>query len=204
MPLNRLSRRTLNLALLASPALLVRGGPIGAQEASPAASPAADANRYVSEQFGYEIVWPAPWTLVTSDSEEGGYDMVQLAQGEITAYIVLSRPGDTPLSEIAEFMIAGPDTGETFVPGMTETDTLGAPIEGATEDRAWVAYAGNLAGEHVDGFTQFRYGEVRRLEEDLGVGLSIAMPAGSFDGDVAPFSALLDGVTKIAGTPVAG
>jgi hypothetical protein len=30
------------------------------------------------------------------------------------------------------------------------------------------------------------------------------MPAGSFDGDVAPFSALLDGVTKIAGTPVAG
>jgi hypothetical protein len=204
MPLNRLARRTLTLGLLASPALLVRGAPTGAQEASPAASPAADAGRFVSEQFGYEFVWSASWTLVTSGSEEGGYDMVQLEQGEATASIVLSRPGDTPLSEIAEFMIAGPETGETFVPGMTETDTEGVPIEGATENRAWVAYAGNLAGENVDGFTEFRYGEVRRLEADLGVGLSLAMPAGNFDGDIAPFSALLDGVTKLGGTPVAG
>ena len=71
-----------------------------------------------------------------------------------------------------------------------------------TADRAWAAYAGNLAGENVDGFTDFRYGEVRRLEGDLGVALSLAMPAGDFDGDIAPYSALLDGVTKIGGTPV--
>lgn len=158
---------------------------------------------YVSEQFGYQIVWPAEWTLVATDSEEGGFDMVQLTRDDATAYLVISRPGDTPLSEIVEFMAAGPDDEETFVPGMIATDEEGNEIIGETADRAWGAWNGNLAGEIVDGFTQFRYGEVRRLEEDLGVGLSLAMPATSFDKDIAPYAALLDGVTKLDGTPVA-
>ncbi|TXG86553.1 MAG: hypothetical protein E6R14_02770 [Thermomicrobiales bacterium] len=160
-------------------------------------------NTYVSEQFGYQVTWPSDWTYLVSESEPGGFDMVALVNGDATAYIIFSRPGDTPLSEIAEFMIDGPPSAETFVPGMTELDTEGNEIEGETADRAWVAYAGNLAGEDVDGFTQFRYGEVRRLEGDLGVGLSLAMPAGDFDGDIAPYSALLDGVANVGGTPVA-
>lgn len=159
-------------------------------------------NTYISEQFGYQVSWPDDWTLVTTESEPGRYDLVTLIQDDATAFIIFSRPGDTPLSEIAEFMIDGPPTGETFVPGMTELDTEGKEIQGETTDRAWVAYAGNLAGEDVDGFTEFRYGEVRRLEGDLGVGLSIAMPAGEFAGDIAPYSALLNGVTKIGATPM--
>jgi hypothetical protein len=193
-----MSRRTLTLALLASPALLLRAASIGAQESSPVAAE----NLFVSEQFGYQITWPGAWTLVTTDSEEGGFDMVHLVNGDATAYIVISRPGDTPLSEIVEFLAAGPDE-ETFVPGMIATDQEGNEILGETADTAWGAWNGNLAGEIVDGFTQFRYGEIRRLEENLGVGLSIAMPATSFDKDIAPYSALLDGVTRIGGTPVA-
>ena len=158
-------------------------------------------NTYVSEQFGYTIAWPEPWTMTTTGSEAGGYDMVMLEHGDATATIIISRPGDTPLSEIVEFMIDGPDSDETFVPGMVETDITGKPIQGETDDRAWAAYAGNLAGEDVDGFTQFRYGEVRRLESDLGVGLSLAMPAGSFDGSVDAFSALLDGVLSATAAP---
>ena len=159
---------------------------------------------YVSEQFGYQVTWPGDWTYLVSESELGGYDMVTLVKGDAMAFIIFSRPGDTPLSEIAEFMIDGPPSAETFVPGMTELDADGNEIEGETVDRAWVAYAGNLAGEDVDGFTQFRYGEVRRLDGDLAVALSLAMPAGDFDGDIAPYSALLDGVAKVSGTPVAG
>lgn len=200
MPLNRFSRRALALGLVASPALLARAAPAGAQQASPA----ADNNRFVSEQFGYQITWPDAWSYVTSASEPGGYDMVTLISVDATAFIILSRPGDTPLSEIVEFMIDGPPLEETFVPGMIEQDSEGNEIQGESSDRAWVAYAGNLAGEDVDGFTEFRYGEVRRLEADLGVGLSLAMPAGDFEGDIAPFSALLDGVTKLGGTPAAG
>ncbi len=194
----RMSRRTLTLALLASPALLLRAASIGAQESSPVAA----VNLFVSEQFGYQVSWPKGWTLVTTDSEEGGFDMVQLVNGDATAYIVISRPGDTPMSEIVELLAAGPDE-ETFVPGMVATDQEGNEFLGETADTAWGAWNGNLAGEIVDGFTQFRYGEIRRLEEDLGVGLSIAMPATSFDKDIAPYSALLDGVTRIGGTPVA-
>lgn len=154
---------------------------------------------YVSQQFGYQVTWPSEWTYVTSESEPDGYDMVTLINGDMTAFIIFSRPGDTPMSEIAEFMIDGPPDAETFVPGMVEQDTDGKEIQGETANRAWVAYAGNLAGEDVDGFTEFRYGEVRRLEGDLGVALSLAMPAGDFDGDIAPYSALLDGVKKIDG-----
>ena len=194
----RISRRTLTLALLASPALAFPGRLAAAQDATPGAG----ADRYVSEQFGYQITWPDTWTLVTTDSEEGGFDLVQLTRDDATAYIVISRPGDTPLSQIAEIMAGGPDE-ETFVPGMIATDEEGNEIIGETPDRAWGAWNGNLAGEIVDGFTQFRYGEVRRLEEDLAVGLSIAMPATSFDRDIAPYSALLEGVTKLGGTPVA-
>jgi len=156
---------------------------------------------YVSEHFGYTVTWPASWTMTATASEADGYDMVTLENGDATATIIFSRPGDTPLSEIAEFMIDGPDSDETFVPGMVETDNTGKPIQGETDDRAWVAYAGNLAGEDVDGFTQFRYGEVRRLESDLGVGLSLAMPAGNFDGSVDAYSALLDGVTRTVAAP---
>lgn len=198
MPLDRLSRRTVTLALLVAPAAILRAAPIAAEDATPVAE-----GRYISEQFGYEITWPVSWTLVQTDSEPDGYDMVELALDDATAFIIISRPGDTPLGEIAEFMIGGPPSEETFVPGMVETDVDGAEIQGATAERAWVAYAGNLAGEDVDGFTEFRYGEVRQLERDLAVGLSYAMPAGGFDGNVAPFSALLDGVAKFGGTPVA-
>jgi len=160
-------------------------------------------NVYASEQFGYQVTWPNDWTYLVSESEPGGYDMVTLVKGDAMAFIIFSRPGDTPLNEIAEFMIDGPPSAETFVPGMTELDADGNEIEGETVDRAWVAYAGNLAGEDVDGFTQFRYGEVRRLDGDLAVALSLAMPAGDFDGDIAPYSALLDGVAKVSGTPTA-
>jgi len=167
--------------------------PAGARDATPAAE-----NRYASEQFGYQITWPESWNLVRSDAEAGGFDMVMLARAETTAYIILSRPGDTPLSEIAGFMIAGPDTGEpAFVPATIAHDANGNPIEGETAGRVWIAQLGNLVGEDVDGFTEFRYGEVRRLETDLGVGLSLSMPATDFDGDIAPYSALLDGVTKL-------
>lgn len=170
------------------------------------ATPVAE-NRYVSEQFGYQITWPNDWNFVesdsaTADSGSNGYDMVRLARAEQTAYIVLSRPGDTTLAEIVQFMIDGPDPDVTFVPGMTVNDQDGKAIEGDTGDRAWLAQLGNLAGEIVDGFTEFRYGEVRRLEPNLGVGLSLAMPAVDFDGDIAPYSALLDGVVKVeAATP---
>ncbi|HET9660000.1 MAG TPA: hypothetical protein VFP05_06685 [Thermomicrobiales bacterium] len=161
---------------------------------------------YVSEQFGYQITWPDTWSLETTGSEAGAFDMVMLKNGDATATIVITRPGDTPLSDIVGFMIDGPDSGApAFVPGMTANDGDGNPIEGETAERAWLAQNGNLAGEDVDGFTQFRYGEVRRLEGDLGVGLSLAMPATSFDGDIAPYSALLDGVTKMGtiASPVA-
>jgi hypothetical protein len=201
VPLNRRHLLMQSLALSLSAGTLDRFSAI-AHDATPVAE-----NRYVSQQFGYQISWPEKWTLVTSDSETGGYDMVQLAQGNATAYIVLSRPGDTPLSEIAVFMIDGPDTDEpAFVPGTTANDANGDPIEGETADRVWIAQLGNLAGEDVDGFTEFRYGEVRRLEDELGVGLSLAMPARDFDKDIAPYSALLDGVTKLGNpaSPAAG
>jgi hypothetical protein len=179
--------------------------PAGAQEATPAPT-----ERYVSEQFGYQVAWPSDWTFVesdfvTSDSGSDGYDMVHLARENQTAYIVLSRPGDTTLAEIVQFMIDGPDREVTFVPGMTANDQDGNPIEGESSDRAWLAQLGNLAGEIVDGFTQFRYGEVRLLEPNFGAALSLAMPAVDFDGDIAPYSALLDSVTKVVvATPVSG
>jgi hypothetical protein len=201
MPAIRMSRRTVMLGLLASPALFSRGMPAFAQDATPATG----SNRIVGELFGYVITWPDSWTFVASGSEgngEDGYDMVQLAKDDATAYIVVSRPGDTPLSEIVELLADGPER-ETFVPGMIATDTEGKEIIGETPDRAWAAWNGNLAGEIVDGFTQFRYGEIRLLEQNLGVGLSVAMPATSFDKDIAPYSALLDGVTKGEGTPTA-
>jgi len=195
--------------LTQSAAIALSAGVLGRSHASAYdATPTAE-HGYVSDQFGYQITWPDDWTLVTSDSEPDGYEMVMLNQDTATAYIILSRPGDTPLSEIAGFMIDGPDTGDpAFVPGMTANDADGNPIERETSDRVWIAQLGNLVGEDVDGFTEFRYGEVRRLEDDLGVGLSLAMPATSFDGDIAPYSALLDGVTRLdapaspaAGTP---
>lgn len=198
--MNRRHLLTQSLALALSAGVLSRQ-PASAHDATPAVEP-----RYASEQFGYQIIWPEEWAYVTSGSESGGYDMVMLANGDATAFIVLSRPGDTPLSDIAGFMIEGPDTNApAFVPGMTAKDADGDPIEGEMTDRAWLAQNGNLAGEDVDGFTQFRYGEVRRLESDLGAGLSLSMPATSFDGDIAPYSALLDGVTKVgeAASPVA-
>jgi hypothetical protein len=192
VPLNRRRLLIQSLVLSLSAGSLSRL-PATAHDATPAAG-----NRYISDQFGYQITWPETWTLVRSDSEPGGYDMVLLTQGDATAYIVLSRPGDTPLSEIAGFMIDGPDTGDlAFVPGTTANDADGNPIEGETVDRVWIAQLGNLADEDVDGFTEFRYGEVRRLEDDLGVGLSLAMPATDFDGDIASYSTLLDGVTKL-------
>ncbi len=194
--MNRRQLLVQSAALVLSAGVLTRH-PVGAHDATPLVG-----NPYVSEQFGYQIAWPEKWTLVDSGAEEGGYDVVMLARDDATAIIVISRPGDTPLSEIAGFMIDGPDTNTTFVPGMTANDANGDPIEGETIDRVWLAQLGNLAGEDVDGFTEFRYGEVRRLETDLGVGLSLSMPATSFDGDIAPYSALLDGVTRIgAHTP---
>lgn len=198
--MNRRQLLTQSLALALSAGVL-RKQHAGANEATPAAEP-----RYVSEQFGYQITWPEEWTLVTSDAEAGGFDMVTLTKDDATAYIIISRPGDTPLSDIAGFMIDGPDTDPAFVPGMIANDGDGNPIEGETAERAWIAQLGNLAGEDVDGFTEFRYGEVRRLEVDLGVGLSLSMPATSFDKDIAPYSALLDGVTKLGApaSPAAG
>jgi hypothetical protein len=199
--MNRRQLLTQSLALALSAGVLGRYS-VGAHDATPAAE-----NSYVSEQFGYQITWPDDWTLVTSGSEPDGYDMVMLNQGTATAYIVISRPGDTPLSEIAGFMIDGPDTdGPAFVPGTTAHDANGDPIEGETDDRVWIAQLGNLTGEDVDGFTEFRYGEVRRLEDDLGVGLSLSMPATDFDKEIAPYSSLLDGVTRIdaSASPAAG
>lgn len=86
---------------------------------------------------------------------------------------------------------------------MVATDQRDDEILGDTPDRAWGAWEGNYVDEDIDGFMEFRYAEIRRLERDLAVGLSYAMPAGGFDGDVAPFSALLDGVAKVGGTPIA-
>ena len=36
---------------------------------------------FTSEQFGYQITWTEPWTLASTDSEAGGYDLVVLAWG---------------------------------------------------------------------------------------------------------------------------
>ena len=120
--------------------------------------------------------------------------------GDATANIIFSRPGDTPLSQIVELLVAGPDD-TLFVPGMVATDRDGNEIIGETSDRAWGAWEGNYAGEEIDGFMEFRYGEIRRLDGDLAVGLSLELPAGDFDGSVDAYSALLDGVTRTTATP---
>ncbi|MCO5222111.1 MAG: hypothetical protein M9947_11110 [Thermomicrobiales bacterium] len=180
-------------------ALLVMVGAIGMGQSrahAQDATPSTGIDRYVSEQFGYQISWPDDWTYVTSQSEPGGYDLVVLIQGDMTANIVMSRPGDTPLSEIVGFLAAGPDDAR-FVPGVVATDAEGNEIHGETADRAWGAFLGNYMDEVVDGFMEFRYAEIRRLDGDLGVGLSLEMPATDFDHDVSAFSLLLDGVTKV-------
>ena len=172
MPLNRLSRRTMTRTLLASPALFLRGVPAAAEESTPESG-----GRYGSEQFGYEITWTAPWTMTTTVMQAGDYDMVTLVNDEATVQITISRPGDTPLSDIVESLAAGPDE-RTFVPGMVATDQDGNEILGETRDHAWGAWEGNYVDEEIDGFMEFRYAEVRRLEADLVVGLSYGSPAG--------------------------
>lgn len=179
MPLDRLSLHSLTLALLALPALLICGVPVGAQEATPAAG----TGRYVSEELGYAVNWSSDWTQLKAEPDSDGFGMVTLIQDDTMALIVFSRPGDTPLGEIAEILATGPSP-PFFVPTAIVT-------AGTTQDRAWEGlYAG-------DGLTEFHYGEVRRLEANLTVGLSLTMPAGDFDGGIAPYSSLLDGVTKI-------
>src|SRR4051812_4911683 len=131
VPLNRRRLLFQTLAFSLSAASLSRHA-VRAHDATPTAE-----TQYVSEQFGYQIVWSGEWTLVASNSKPGDYDMVQLEQGDTIAYIVIPRRGDTPLSEIAGFMIDAPDTDAlAFVPGMTANDANGNPIESETADRA--------------------------------------------------------------------
>lgn len=166
---------------------------LGSTQAMAGAQSDAD-NTYISEQFGYRIDWQSPWHFIGSEAA-AEFDHLILSDGVATAHVIFSRPGDTPLSEIAGFMIEGPDN-RTFVPGTLATDDAGKPIQGDTPDRAWEAWLGNLSGDAVDGFIEFRYGEVRRLDDEIAVGLSIESSAVEFDGSVDRYSALLDDISQ--------
>jgi hypothetical protein len=157
---------------------------------------------YVSEQFGYRIDWQAPWFSIGSETG-AEFDHLILSDGIATAHVIFSRPGDTPLSEIAGFLLEGPDN-RSFTPGQLATDSTGKPIRGETADRAWVAWFGHLSSNLGADPTEFRYAEVRRLDDEIAVGLSVESSAASFDGSVERFSALLDGIGQPSVSPGAG